>query len=220
MYFLLPRASMKHVPNVLTAARILVTPLALWGLWTGTFTGQLVGTVLFIAAAITDYWDGRLARKYGAGSRLGQFLDPLADKVLILGAFFLVPFLAPLDASLARYGAWLPWLAIGLIAARDLAVTLLRSYYERLDRPLKTLTAAKWKTAWQLTFLITMEVFLVVGHARVLDGFLGALGRFVWAALLSPFPLVFLLLTTAATLYTGALYFLNREPAAPLDAPV
>jgi CDP-diacylglycerol--glycerol-3-phosphate 3-phosphatidyltransferase len=110
---------MKHVPNALTISRIVAAPLCLWGLWTGTFVGQLLGTVLFIAAAITDYWDGRLARQYGVGSRLGQFLDPLADKVLVLGAFFLVPFLAPVDEGLAApAGAWLPWLAIGAIAAR------------------------------------------------------------------------------------------------------
>lgn len=208
---------MKHVPNVLTASRIVAAPLCLWGLWTGTFTGQLLGTALFIAAAITDYWDGRLARQYGVGSRLGQFLDPLADKVLVLGAFFVVPFLAPLDRSLAApAGAWLPWAAVAAIALRDVAVTVLRSVYERRNRPLRTLTSAKWKTAWQLTFLISIEVFLVFTHARMLDGFWGGFGRFFHAVLDSPFPLVFLLLTAVATVYTGVLYFVNREPAAPV----
>ena len=85
---------MKHVPNALTIGRILVTPLALWGLATGTFWGQFTGASLFILAAISDYWDGKLARQYGVGSRIGQFLDPLADKVLVLGAFMLVSWLA------------------------------------------------------------------------------------------------------------------------------
>jgi len=207
-------ALMKHVPNALTIGRILVTPLALWGLFTGTFWGQFAGATLFILAAISDYWDGKLARKYGVGSRIGRFLDPLADKVLVLGAFFLIPFLEPVGRAMAApAGAWLPWLAIGLIAARDLAVTVLRMYHERQDRPLKTLTAAKWKTAWQLTFLITIQVSLVFGHARVLDGFLGDFGGFFYRVLESPFALVFLLMTTAATVYTGVLYFVNREEA-------
>jgi CDP-diacylglycerol--glycerol-3-phosphate 3-phosphatidyltransferase len=221
---------MKHVPNTLTVSRMLMAPLSLWGLWTGTFTGQLFGTALFIAAAITDYWDGRIARDYGVGSRLGQFLDPLADKVLVLGGFFLVPFLDPLGRGLAApAGAWLPWTAILIIAARDLAVTVLRSLYERRNRPLRTLSVAKWKTAWQLTFLITIEVFLVFAHGRRLDGFWGAFGRFFYGVLESPFPLVFLVLTAAVTVYTGALYFVHPEPAppvpgevkspAPLDAP-
>lgn len=203
---------MKHVPNALTIGRILVAPVALYLLWTGSFTGQFVGTTLFILAAITDWLDGRLARKYGVGSRLGQFLDPLADKILVLGGFFLVPFLVPLDASLADpLGSWLPWLAIGAIAARDVGVTWLRSVYEKMNRPLKTLSAAKWKTAWQLTFLISVFVFLTARHGRDLDGFFGGLFRFTDTVLKSPGPLVFLLVTSAITVYTGVLYFTGRE---------
>lgn len=207
---------MKHVPNALTVGRIVAAPVCLYLLWTGTFWGQLVGAALFILAAITDWLDGRLARKYGVGSRLGQFLDPLADKVLVLGAFFLIPFLEPLGDGLERpVGAWLPWLAIGAIAARDVAVTVLRTVYENQGRPLRTSTAAKWKTAWQLTFLITAFVFLAGTHARVLGGALGAIGRFLYAALASPAPLVFLVLTAAVTVYTGVLYF-RRSPATPV----
>jgi CDP-diacylglycerol--glycerol-3-phosphate 3-phosphatidyltransferase len=127
---------------------------------------------------------------------------------LVLGAFFLVPFLAPIGEGMARpAGAWLPWAAIVAIALRDLAVTVLRVLYERQGRPLQTSTAAKWKTAWQLTFLITAFVFLAGSHARALSGALGALGRFLYAALASPAPLVFLLVTAAVTVYTGVLYF-------------
>lgn len=203
---------MQHVPNALTIGRILAAPLALYFLWTETFWGQFTGTTLFIVAAITDYYDGHLARTYGVSSRLGQFLDPLADKILVLGAFFLVPFLAPLTESLARpFGAWLPWLAIGAIAARDVGVTWLRSVYERQNRPLRTLSVAKWKTAWQLTFLISIFVFLTAAHGRDVEGALGALFRFVDTVLRSPFPLIFLIVTSAITVYTGVLYFVGRE---------
>jgi len=202
----------KHVPNALTIGRILVAPASLYLLWTGTFWGQFAGTTLFILAAITDWLDGKLARKYGVGSRLGQFLDPLADKILVLGAFFLVPFLAPLDSSLVQpAGAWLPWLAIGAIAARDIGVTWLRSVYERKNKPLRTLNVAKWKTAWQLTFLISAFVFITARHGRELDGFFGALFRGTDAILNSVGPLIFLIVTSAITVYTGVLYFTGRE---------
>ncbi len=205
---------MKHVPNALTVGRIVAAPVCLYLLWTGTFWGQLAGAALFILAAITDWLDGRLAREYGVSSRLGQVLDPLADKILVLGAFFLIPFLQPIGEGLtAPAGAWLPWLAIGAIAARDFAVTALRSIRERQGKPLRTSTAAKWKTAWQLTFLITAFVFLAGSHARQLGGFLGDLGRFLYAALASPAALAFLLVTSAVTVYTGVLYF--RRPPAP-----
>ena len=206
---------MKHVPNALTVGRIVAAPVCLYLLWTGTFAGQLAGAVLFILAAITDWLDGRLAREYGVSSRLGQFLDPLADKVLVLGAFFLIPFLEPIGRGLAEpVGAWLPWLAIGAIAARDVAVTWLRSVYERRGRSLATSSAAKWKTAWQLTFLITAFVFLAGSHARRLEGALGALGDFLYAALASPAALAFLVVTSAVTVWTGWLYFRGQEPSA------
>ena len=217
---------MKHVPNALTVGRIIAAPVCLYLLWLGdhllreetmggeedAFWAQAAGAALFILAAITDWLDGELARKYGVGSRLGQFLDPLADKVLVLGAFLLIPFLTPIGPGLAApAGAWLPWVAIGAIAARDLAVTLLRVARERRGEPLATSSAAKWKTAWQLTFLITAFVFLAGSHARTFDGALGALGRFLYAALESPAALVFLIATAAVTVYTGALYFLRVE---------
>lgn len=207
---------MKHLPNALTVGRIIAAPVCLYLLWAGAFWEQFAGAALFIVAAITDWLDGQIARKYGVGSRLGQFLDPLADKILVLGAFFLVPFLEPIGRGLAApVGAWLPWLAIGAIAARDVAVTVLRTVYERRGRPLQTSTAAKWKTAWQLTFLITAFVFLAASHARTLEGPLGTLGRFLYATLASPAPLLFLLVTAAVTVYTGVLYF--RRPATPVS---
>ena len=202
---------MKHVPNALTVGRIVAAPVCLYLLWTGTVWGQVIGATLFILAAITDWLDGRLAREYGVSSRLGQFLDPLADKILVLGAFFLIPFLDPIGRGLAApVGAWLPWLAIAAIAVRDVAVTMLRAARERQNRPLATSSAAKWKTTWQLTFLITAFVFLAGSRLRQLDGALGQLGDFLYAALVSPAALVFLILTAAVTVWTGVLYF--RSP--------
>ncbi|HEX8385910.1 MAG TPA: CDP-alcohol phosphatidyltransferase family protein [Rubricoccaceae bacterium] len=199
---------MKHVPNTLTAGRIVAAPVALYLLWSGTVWGQTAGTALFIVAAITDYFDGHLARRHGTVSRLGQFMDPLADKVLVLGGFGLVPFLDPIGRGLTEpAGPWLPWAAIGAIAARDVAVTVLRALYERRGVSLQTSTAAKWKTAWQLTFLISAFVFLSGTHLQGSGGALGALGGALESVLLSPGPLVFLVVTAAVTVYTGWLYF-------------
>ncbi|MGB3541784.1 CDP-alcohol phosphatidyltransferase family protein [Rubrivirga sp.] len=204
---------MKHVPNALTIGRIIAAPVCLYLLWTGTLWGQVAGATLFILAAITDWLDGRLARTYGVSSRLGQFLDPLADKILVLGAFFLIPFLEPIGRGLAApAGEWLPWLAIGVIAARDVAVTVLRAVRERQGRPLQTSSAAKWKTAWQLTFLITAFVFLAGSHLSALGGFLGDLGGFLYQALSSPAALAFLIVTAGVTVYTGVLYFRDPTP--------
>ena len=202
----------RHIPNALTVARIVATPIGLWLVLQGTFWPLFWGTTIFILAAITDYWDGRLAREYDVRSRLGQFLDPLADKILVLGGFFVVPFIEPVTTGLSwPVGIWLAWAAIGAVALRDVAVTWLRSYEEARGRTLKTSGSAKAKTAWQLTFLISVQVFLT---ATRLDRF-GGVGETVAAAarwlLESPFTIVFLLVTAAVTVYTGAQYFLHRE---------
>ncbi len=206
---------MKHLPNALTIGRIAVVPVFLVLLFSGTLAGQLVATVLFIAAAISDYWDGRLARQYGTGSRLGQFLDPLADKVLVLGAFFAF-LLLPADGEGNRLAEAWWWWAVGLIALRDVAVTALRAWAERQGRPLETRYAAKLKTTVQLTFLIAVLVFLTASKLARFGGWLGDLGALAAVALYSPATSVLLLVTVVLTLWTGALYFARRQPAAVL----
>ena len=206
---------MKHVPNALTIGRIVVTPIFLVLLLSGTLTGQFVAAVLFIAAAISDYWDGRLARQYGVGSRLGQFLDPLADKVLVLGAFFAFLFLPPDEEGRVLMEPWW-WWAVGLIAFRDVAVTVLRSWAERKGRPIQTRYAAKIKTAVQLTFLIAAQVFLVVSKLSGFEGWVGQVGTFAGEALYSSATSILLIITVALTLWTGALYFTRQRPATAL----
>jgi CDP-diacylglycerol--glycerol-3-phosphate 3-phosphatidyltransferase len=203
---------MKHVPNALTIGRIIVTPIFLVLLLSGTLTGQLVALVLFILAAISDYWDGKIAREYGVGSRIGQFLDPLADKVLVLGAFFAFLLLPPDDQGRVLMEPWW-WWAVGVIALRDLAVTLLRSWAERVGRPVQTKYAAKVKTAVQLTFLIAVQVFLVASKLGRYDGWLADLGALTGAVLYGPATSILLLITALLTVWTGVLYFVRRQPS-------
>jgi len=78
---------MSQLPNLLTAARLLVSPYIFYLLWANRFRAALV---LFAIAGITDVLDGFIARRYKAGSRLGALLDPVADKVLLDGAFLIL----------------------------------------------------------------------------------------------------------------------------------
>jgi CDP-diacylglycerol--glycerol-3-phosphate 3-phosphatidyltransferase len=207
---------MRHVPNILTVLRILVTPLALWLLTRPTLGAVVAGTTIFILAAITDYYDGKMSRKYGVESRLGQFLDPLADKILVLGGFFALPFVEPVSEGLYSLTAFVCWAAILSVAARDFAVTGLRSYAEARGRSIPTLNVAKMKTAWQLTFLISLQVFLCFAKLDELGGELGStlapFAGFFEAVLRSIFPALFLIVTSAITVYTGVLYFQKPEP--------
>jgi cardiolipin synthase (CMP-forming) len=78
---------MSQLPNLLTVARLLAAPYIFYLLWTGRFRSALIW---FALAGITDAVDGFLARRFAAGSRLGALLDPVADKVLLDGAFLIL----------------------------------------------------------------------------------------------------------------------------------
>jgi cardiolipin synthase len=91
---------MTQLPNLLTAARLLAAPYIFYLLWTNRFRFALV---LFAIAGITDVLDGLLARRYKAGSRLGALLDPVADKVLLDGAFLILGFKSVIPFSLTIF---------------------------------------------------------------------------------------------------------------------
>jgi len=192
-----------HLPNTITIARIVVTPAVLALMFTESFWGRTTAFVLFVLAAISDYVDGRLARHYQVHSRLGQFLDPLADKVLVLGAFIVLAIRLP---------ELVPWWAVGVIAFRDLFLTGLRLWAEANGRSLRTLGVAKIKTTFQLTFLIGI---LLVYALVTLPGLIGEIAGLV---LTSPFTFYFLVITVGFTFYTGVVYLFNMEYATPSDA--
>lgn len=191
---------MRYVPNVLTIARIVLTPFLLALLMMDSLWGRMSALLLFIIAAISDYLDGQLARRYGVGSRLGRFLDPFADKVLVLGVFATLAVLLP---------ASVPWWAVLIIALRDIVVTGLRTWAEANDRSLRTLPMAKLKTALQLLFLFTMVTLLA---AEQVPGRVGENGRWI---LESPAPFLFLLVVVIATVFTGGLYLFRMEKVTP-----
>ena len=186
----------KRVPNALTVARITVTPILILCLFQDSLLGQGVALSLFAAAAASDYLDGRLARKLKAHSRLGRFLDPMADKVLVLGTFVALAFLRP---------EIVPWWAVTLIAARDILVTLVRMRAEVRGRSIRTLAAAKLKTLLQLTFLIGMLILLTLNQMT------GTPGEIANGIMASTLPLVVLTVVVAFTVATGLWYLLRSE---------
>lgn len=182
---------MKHLPNTITIGRIVLTPVVLGLFFSHTLALRALGLVLFLLLAWSDWVDGKLARKYQVSSRVGQFLDPLADKVLVLGTFITLPFLLP---------EVVPWWAVGLIALRDVVVTGLRVYADRMGWTLPTLYAAKVKTTIQLVFLIVVLTLYVLHQV---PGVVGA-----WASWLLFGPVVQILLygVVLVTLFTGIQY--------------
>ncbi len=187
---------MKYLPNALTITRILVTPFLLFLLFFDSLVGYGWALALFVYASISDWADGKVARHYGTGSPLGQFLDPIADKVLVLGTFIALFFILP------DYVTW--WL-VGLIALRDVSVTGLRLWLKREGKTLKTSRWAKLKTTFQLTFLIA--VLLLLTGSKTVEPVLG------WAIMILESPFIFwgLVVVTVVTLWTGLQYFTQQE---------
>ncbi len=139
-----------NLPNQLTAAR-LVLAIVLFVLITQSYW---VGCVLvFVAAAITDWLDGYLARKQGLVSTLGRNFDPLVDKVLICGAY---TFLLPVPGS--GLTAWM----VTLVVARELLITSLRSFLENQGAVFGADWLGKIKMVLQCAALIAVFVALKV----------------------------------------------------------
>lgn len=193
---------MKSLPNAITIARIVLTPILLGLLFLNTFLGYLGALVLFILAAVSDYVDGKIARTYGVRSRLGQFLDPFADKVLVLGTFAALAFLLP---------HIVPWWAVALIALRDVAITGLRMWAEARGHTLRTIPLAKAKTTLQLVFLIGILVLLAGRHHRMPE----VLSRMAVWVLDSSIPFILLMVVVVVTVFTGIWYFFNTQYVPP-----
>lgn len=105
-----------NLPNAFTFLRAALVPVILWMLLVGGTTARWWAFWIFTVAALTDTADGWVARRYGTVTPFGQLADPLADKLLVVGVL----------ASLAWVGE-VPWWAVVVIVAREVAVTVLRT---------------------------------------------------------------------------------------------
>lgn len=187
-----------NAPNQLTLLRVLLTPVfALFILSESDLYKQL-SLVVFIIAALTDWYDGWIARKFGHISRWGKFLDPLADKVLTSAAFLVYAYLGLIDA-------WMAWIVI----VRDFLITGLRSYAEFKDQPIVTSKTAQAKTFGQFVVIYYILLLYVAKHIPAIYNRFGE----QIDMLMDPLVLFgMMLLVTLSTVGTGIAYlFDNRK---------
>ena len=170
---------MTRIVNLITLSRILLAPVILVFLMLDNY---LICLLLFIIAGITDYFDGYLARKYNAESQLGEILDPIADKILVIFILF--------GLSVQLHSYHIAFLG-SLILTREIGVAALRDYSSRnnLSDRTKVTFLAKTKTAVQIQTLITYLL------ALTLD-----------LNLLLVISDILLIMATLITLYTGYQY--------------
>jgi cardiolipin synthase len=143
---------MLSLPNLLTLSRILAVPILVFLLWKPAPWDYALTFVLYCVVGITDYFDGYLARAWGSISRLGQFLDPIADKIMIAAVLVMLMASRKADGDAPIIQDWsiIPALVILL---REIMVSGLREFLAELKVLLPVSALAKWKTTFQLVAL-------------------------------------------------------------------
>ena len=185
------------IPNSLTLLRILLTPLFVVLLLSASPAFQQLSVAVYIVAALTDWYDGWVARRYGYTSRWGKFLDPLADKILAAAALFSF-------VSLHLADSWMVW----IIVLRDFLITTLRSYAEWLDQPIVTSKSAQAKTFGEF---VVIYYILLLHVARTVPAIQRDFGALIDTLMQPEVIFGMLLVVTLSTIGTGALYlFENR----------
>ena len=144
------------VPNILTTIRLLAAPgVAVMFLYFNRPWADWLALALFVAAAITDFFDGYLARLWKQESRYGAMLDPIADKAMVVIAIMVI----------TGYSGMNPWLILPatVILFREVFVSGLREYLGDRSAALKVTRLAKWKTTAQMIAIAVL--FLGTGLA-------------------------------------------------------
>jgi CDP-diacylglycerol---glycerol-3-phosphate 3-phosphatidyltransferase len=185
-----------NLPNQLSLLRILLTPIFVSLLFVEHLPFKIAAFVVFVAATITDYYDGYAARKYHIITMTGQFLDPLADKILVSSCLI----------SFNVLGFVPTWMVL-VIVIRDFAITGFRSYAILKGKPIITHRLAKAKTYLQMIVLYVVFLYHLMTWPKPLAGFEPFLDRIQdWNVLHN-----LLLGVTVLTVVTGALYLIENR---------
>ena len=144
---------MLTLPNILTLSRILAVPILVFLLWRPTPIDYLITFVLYSLVGITDYFDGYLARAQGKISRLGQFLDPIADKIMVAAVIIMLVADRRISSEPDPVLSGLSIIPALIILLREIIVSGLREFLGPLNVSMPVSTLAKWKTTFQLVSL-------------------------------------------------------------------
>ncbi|MFP4020619.1 MAG: CDP-diacylglycerol--glycerol-3-phosphate 3-phosphatidyltransferase [Halanaerobium sp.] len=171
-----------NLPNKLSVLRILLVPVIIYLLLFNSLTASIAALAIFILAALTDKYDGYYARKYDLVTTLGKILDPLADKLLIIGVF----------TAFVEVGVLSTWPLL-IIVARELAVTGLRVVAADQGSVIPANIWGKTKTTIQM---ITAIVLII--NPQIFDLPILLTEGLIW-------------LTVLITIYSGYTYFAGAE---------
>ena len=180
-----------NLPNKLTISRIILAGICILFLFIKGTGAKFFALAVFLAACITDYYDGLIARKRNIITDFGRLMDPIADKILILGGF-----LAFVELKIVP--AWM----VMVIIARELVITGIRLLALSKNKVLSAETAGKHKTISQIVTIISILIFLIIRDSglifRYIDYYAGGIH-------------VLMLITVAMTLVSGVSFMLRNR---------
>ena len=217
-----------NLPNAISAARIIVSPLIAFLPLIDSPTWRVVGFVLYLASAISDYYDGMLARTRGLVTDLGKALDPLADKLLLVATF--VPMLIlqgppgdvvaayfsrimhmPAGSSFAfPFATWfgsvaLPWWVIVLVLGREAFMTVFRQAAQNRGVVIAAIGPAKWKAAIQYIWVGAAYFWFAAQTVATAQGWHTHAWNLI-ANLVGSIGVASMVIAVALTLYSLVLY--------------
>jgi len=178
------RSGLLNLPNLLTLARVAAVPVLVVIMFWDSREASLWAAAVFTAAALTDFVDGWLARKWGVVTVLGKFLDPLADKLIVMAALIML-------IPMGRVPAW----AVFVILTREMIVTGLRSIASSEGIVIDASNLGKYKTIYQMVaipgllmhydyywlFGLEWDIFHVNMHNAGIAVFYVALALTLWS---------------------------------------
>lgn len=175
-----------NLPNALTTLRLVLVPVFLYLVIAGTYPTRWAALIVFCVAAYTDMLDGKIARAQGLETDFGRIADPIADKALTLGAFFVL-----------SWGELIAWWFTLIVAVRELGITVLRAVLLRRGIVVPANSGGKLKTVLQMGFIFLL---LIPWETLIPDGWIPALASVVYAIGGA---------ALAATVWSGAVYVLE-----------
>ncbi len=184
------------IPNIITYFRVLVVPVFLFMYFSKDDYLISMSIVLYFFGAISDYFDGLIARKYNSSSKLGQFIDPLADKFIVIAALvaFNIQDIIPL------------WMVI-VIILRDIITTIMRVIADKKNLDMETSKLAKWKTFSQFLFIGYVQTLIFVAHSSLFHISKSSANEFIYSDL----TYYFMFALTAYTFLTLVDYIFKNK---------
>jgi CDP-diacylglycerol--glycerol-3-phosphate 3-phosphatidyltransferase len=191
-----------NLPNTISAARIVASPLLAMLPFVQSVPVRVFAFVLYLVTAISDHWDGKIARARGLITDLGKILDPLADKLLLVGTFIpmfmlqghpedlllnALPAIAERSAyPFTTWGLdqfWFPWWVLVLIVGREAFMTWFRSFAQARGVVIAAQRLGKWKAGFQYTWMGASYCWFWLKLLYDEQGWHGPIAMF-WARLL------------------------------------